>query len=946
VYASERVMGRWSSHGEESVDGAVYGAPVTDMIGRADEAAAIGRFVEQVPDGPVGLLIEGEAGIGKTTLVLEAIRQADRQQYRVLQVRPAEAEAGLSFAALSDLVGPSHAEIADALPEPQRRALDVALLLREADAPADPRATASALRTLVTILSDREPLVIAVDDAQWMDPASAHALQFIARRLPSRVGMLVARRPETGPPGPLDLAHAIEARRVEHIVLRPLSLGALHGVIQSRLGLTFSRPILVRLAESSGGNPFYALEIADALARAPALPALGDPLPVPPTLHDLLTERVARLSPAARSVASAAAALSRPTAEVLAAALGSEMDVEKALIEAEDADVLVSETDRLRFSHALLASTIYGSLTVARRQRLHGRLAACVGDPEEQARHLARGRSSPDEMAASRIEDAADMAVRRGAPESAAELFEAAARLTPPDLPDDLARRMLYGADALSVAGDLGGARSLATRALEAGRTPSLRARALLLLGSLATYSETTEARIVFQERALREAGDDVALRVEILLALFEQIADDPENAAKRADEAIELLRERDDASTLARALICKFIAEAVLGHGAQSHLLEEALICEAAAPPPVSVYPLIWFHWIDDLEATRTRFRVLDRQAQERGDVVVSAEIVEFLAMAEFRAGHWPEAEQALDAACDVLGQFDIRGPFIASFADRSVIDAHRGRIERARRSLDDILRIDSTEPFWRMVCHSAQGAAEFCAGSYEVADRAWTAMRAESRVVGWVDFLDDRSEPDHVEALVALGKLDEARQVLEHLEWRGRTLPRPWIVAGLPRARALIQAADGDLPGALAIIEDAPPIPSLPFEAARLLLVRGQLERRANRKLAARASLTNALRIFEALGSPPWSRRAQDEIARLGLRHRDPGELTESERRIAELAASGMTNRQVAAAAFVSPKTVEANLARVYVKLGIRSRAELGARMTAESGSAETQT
>jgi DNA-binding CsgD family transcriptional regulator len=919
---------------------------VTEIVGRAGEAAAIARFLDQLPSGPAGLLIEGEAGIGKTTVVLEAIRQAQEHRCRVLQVRPAEAEADLSFAALADLVGDTYADVAEALPEPQRQALDVALLIREADAPADPRATASALRTLVTILSRRDPVVIAVDDAQWMDPASARALQFIARRLPPRAGMLVARRPETGPAGLLDLAQAIEPRRLEHIVLRPLSVGALHQVVRSRLGLTFSRPILVRLAESSGGNPFFALEIADALARARTLPALGDPLPVPHTLHDLLTERVARLSPAARSLASAAAALSRPTAEILTAAFGSELDVEKALLEAEDADVLVSETDRFRFSHPLLASTIYGSLTVARRQRLHRRLAATVGDQEEQARHLARGASLPDEGTASRIEDAADLAARRGAPESAAELFEAAAGLTPPERPHDLARRILEGADALSVAGDLAGARSLAIRALETSPTRSLRARALLLLGSIATYSETTEARIVFQERALTEAGDDVALRVEILLALFEQIADDPENAAKRADEAIELLRERDDASTLARALICKFIAEAVLGHGAQTRLLEEALASEAGSPPSGSVYPLIWFHWIDDLEGTRTQFRILDQQAQQRGDVVLSAEIVEFLAMSEFRAGHWANAEQALDEACDVLGQFDVRGPFIASFADRAVIDAHRGRIERARRTLDDILGVDSLDLFWQMVCHSAQGAVEFCAGSYERADRAWMAMRAESRVVGWVDFLDDRSEPDHVEALLNLGKLDEARRVLEHLEWRGRTLPRAWIDAGLPRAGALVRAAEGEITEALRIIEEAPASPSLPFEAGRLLLVRGQLERRANRKLAARDSLAEALRTFERLGSPPWAQRARDEIARLGLRHRGPGELTESERRIAMLAASGMTNRQVAAAAFVSPKTVEANLARVYVKLGIRSRAELGARMTGESGSPETQT
>jgi DNA-binding CsgD family transcriptional regulator len=286
-----------------------------------------------------------------------------------------------------------------------------------------------------------------------------------------------------------------------------------------------------------------------------------------------------------------------------------------------------------------------------------------------------------------------------------------------------------------------------------------------------------------------------------------------------------------------------------------------------------------------------------------------------------------------------------ELRGPFVASFADRSVIDAHRGRLERARRTLRGLLDVERLDLFWQMVCHSAQGAVEFCAGDYEAADRAWTAMRAEAKDVGWIDFLDDRSEPDHVEALVALGKRDQARLVLEHLDWRGRSLPRTWIEVGRPRAQALVLAAEGKPAEALAIIESAPPTRALPFEYARLLLVKGQIERRANRKLAARASLTEALAGFETLGSPPWAQRAQDEISRLGLRHRAPGALTESERRIAELAAAGMTNRQVAEAAFVSPKTVEANLARVYQKLGIRSRAELGARMSATSRESETQ-
>ena len=175
--------------------------------------------------------------------------------------------------------------------------------------------------------------------------------------------------------------------------------------------------------------------------------------------------------------------------------------------------------------------------------------------------------------------------------------------------------------------------------------------------------------------------------------------------------------------------MICKFIAEAVLGHGAHTQLLDEALALEAGSTGPVSAYPLIWFHWIDDLEATRARYRLHDERYRDHGDVVGAAEIVEFLAMAEFRAGNWAKAEQALEDACDTLAQFELRGPFIASFADRSVIDAHRGRIERARRTLLGILDgVERLDVFWRMVCHSAQGAVEFCAGDYEAADRAWT--------------------------------------------------------------------------------------------------------------------------------------------------------------------------------------------------------------------------
>jgi DNA-binding CsgD family transcriptional regulator len=917
------------------------------MVGRGGEAAAVARFVERVPNGPVGLAIEGEPGIGKTTVWLEAIRTAGERGCGVLQARPVEAEAELSYAALGDLLSGVFDEASGDLPSPQRQALEVALLRREADTPADPRTTASALVGVLTTLVADRPLVVAVDDVQWLDRASERALEFAVRRLPARLGIIIARRAEGEEAAPLGLDRALQPEALEHLVLGPLSLAALHHLIEGRLAIKLPRPMLVRVEEVSRGNPFYALEIARALARDGGEHRLGDPLPVPRSLQELVSDRVHRLSVPAQAAALAAAALSRPTAASVAATLAADVDADAALLETEEAGVLVSEGDGLRFSHPLLASTIYGSAATARRRELHRRLADIVTDGEERARHLARSVIRADEGAADEIERAAALAERRGAPEAAAELYEAACRLTPEERQEDLARRILGGAGALTMAGDLVGARSLATRALETAHTGSLRARALLLLGSLASYTDTIEVRIDFHERALAEAGDDHRLRAEILLARIEEIIVDPQQAARHADEAIKLLSGLDDRSLLAQALMNKFIAGAVLGRGARAELLDQALALEAESGRRMLIWPLIWFHWVDDLDATRARYRMHEELWRDHGDVVGAAEIIEFLAMAEFRAGNWDHAERALEDACATLEQFDQRGPVTASLADRSLIDVHRGKVERARATLLQIL--DGVEPldvFWRMVCRSALGAVEFCDGNDDAADRTWTQMAQEAEVVGWKDFLEDSSEPDHVAALLALGDLERARQVLEHLEWRGRTLPRLWIDATLPRARALIRAAEGDLAGAKGELEAAPAVPALPFERARMLLAKGQIERRANQKLAAKDSLAEALSIFEDLGSPPWAERTRAEIGRLGLRHRSPDELTASERRIAELAAAGLTNRQVAEAAFVSPKTVEANLARVYRKLGIRSRAELGARMSAEARAGEAQT
>jgi DNA-binding CsgD family transcriptional regulator len=914
----------------------------SELLGRRDESTAAAQFLDRVPHGPVGLLLEGEPGIGKTTIWRDLVRQARARGHRVLQARPAEPEQDLSFAALADLLRDVLPEVAGGLPEPQRVGLKAALLTGPSEAPVDPRTTATALVTALLAIAAEHPVVIAIDDVQWLDRASERALEFALRRLPEASGVLLARR--AGVPGPaLGLLDALGREAVTAIQVGPLAPDAVRALVASEAP-TLSRATIARVAGASLGNPFHALEITRAI-RGREVPS-NEPLPIPPSVQELVRERLGRLSVEARAAATAVAVLYRPSRDTLVATLEPDIDVDAAVLAAEEAGVLAWEGERLRFTHPLLGSALYGELSTSRRRALHRRLAAAARDPEERAHHLVGSTPGADEAVALAVEEGAGLAERRGAVDAAADLFLAARDRTPPDHGDALARRSLGAARALLAAGDIAAAKRLADDARTAAANPTLRAQALRILGIAATYAGTIEQRIAAHEAALAEAEGDPGLWAQFLIDLGERITVDPWKAARNAEDAARVLRDRHDLGRLSQALIHQVMASAVLGHGASKELLDEVAGLEAAAPAR-RVNSLVWSHWMDDAETTRARYELQVDLARQEGDELGVAELAEFSAMLDFRAGNWDIAEQALEEACRRLAELEIRGPFTASFADRSVIDAHRGRIERARSTLLEILDGDvPQDTFWIAVCLSALGAVEFAAGDLGAADRAWTEMRRCALSVGWLEFPEDRSEPDHIEALLSLGEGDRARELLAHLEWRGRTIPRPWIDATLPRARALVAAADGRLDDALAMIEAAPDIDAFPFERARLQILRGRLERRAGRKLVARRSFEEALRVLVVLGAVPWVERVHEEVRRLGLRHGDRHELTAMERRIAELTATGLTNRQVAAAAFVSRKTVEANLARVYGKLGITSRAELGARMAGGSAGVDTET
>jgi DNA-binding CsgD family transcriptional regulator len=391
--------------------------------------------------------------------------------------------------------------------------------------------------------------------------------------------------------------------------------------------------------------------------------------------------------------------------------------------------------------------------------------------------------------------------------------------------------------------------------------------------------------------------------------------------------------------------------AELLLGHGARRDLFErwEELEDRAGPDAPKSVIPLIYFHSIDDFDAARNRHAVEAEWYRVRGEEGWVAERLAHLGFVEFRAGRWELAERLVEDACIAIAQVERPGPWTSLFRLRSFVDAGRGRTRRARTTLlpliDDANRSGRT--VWESLFLSTLAFVEFADDDHAAVDAALTRMYRCTGDTGIRDLAPDRSEPLQIESLVALGEVERARGVLDRLEERGRVFPRLWIDVTLPRARAIVLAAEGELDKALNALDtlDEDAAAKLPFDFAWTLLVRGRLHRRAKQRHAAAEVLRAALEQFEQLGAPSWIERTRAELDRVGLR-RAPAELTATERRVAELAASGLTNREVASKAFMSPKTVQANLARVYRKLGISSRAELGARMSEERGRVEAQT
>ena len=907
------------------------------VVGRDAELEALEEAFGDPSAGARLLVLEGEPGIGKTTVWREAVGRAEVQGYRVLSCRAAQPESRLSFAGLGDLLAPLGSDAFDGLPAPQRRGLEIALLRAEAeDRAPDPRTIGTALVSLLSDLTAEGPALVAVDDVQWLDRPSARALEFAVRRLEDHpVGVLATLRLDEGTGG-VGLLSALSPERVRRTRLGPIGTGALYEIVRDTLGQTLTRPLLGRIEHASGGNPFYALEIARALAASDS-PPTGAALPTPEGVRELVSRRLRRLPARTRSELFKLSALGRPTIQLV-----DETALEPAVLAGV---VAVRPDGRVEFSHPLFAGAVYERASRGRRRELHRELAERLADPEERARHLALAVAEPSEEIAAALDSGAEHAYRRGAPEAAGELAEDAMRQTPPNRPGARWERCLTAASHHNKAGDTDRARGLAEEIVARNAPAPIRTRALCLLAEQRATNSPADG-ITLLVQALACCGDDHALaaHIEATLGLIAGAVSDPAAIDLHLARAIELAERAGEPAALAEVLGLRALTNLVYGLGVDERSLERALALEDPdrevgfhLRPSLNVAQV--YEFTGQLDRARELLLRLRDRMQARGEefdlMMTRTQLIGTSWLAGDLDGAEREAGELLRVAT-LTGREMFRA---YALMQRGTIRAIRGEAADARSDASEALSIAEGMgwPHGANQSRWALALIELTEGDAAAAVAILEPVLAFVEQVSVYEWPIAMAVPDAIEALMATGAVDRATRLTESLGELGRRYDRPWALALSARSRALIEAAAGNFDGARASAKQAlvehERLP-MPFERARTLLVLGRVQRRRGERRAARESLAAATEIFDELGTRPWAEHARAELGRIGVR-RAPAELTENEALAARLAARGLTNREIAAKMFISRRTVEANLARAYRKLGIRTRAELGAKM-----------
>ncbi|MGZ6343090.1 MAG: LuxR C-terminal-related transcriptional regulator [Candidatus Limnocylindrales bacterium] len=908
-----------------------------EIIGRDAERAAIEALL--AGPRPVALVVEGEAGIGKTTLWSFAVDVADKRGERILAWQASSAERELAFGALMGLLNTELEPALGALPSPRRRALEVALGRREAHAPAAESLVGLAVLDLVRDLATRGGLVVGLDDAQWCDPASAAALTFAARRLRHEpVAFVLSVRTGIARQGASAIEAAFAGRRTG-VTLGPMSIGGLGRLIHERQGVAHPRPVLVRIHEASRGNPFVALEMSHSLLARGVEPTPGEPFPVSPEAEPLVRDHLAALGEPAREALLIVAMSSQPTVALLERVMGPA--ALPAIDEACRAGVLAADGERLRAAHPLFASTAYGAAPPGLRRGLRRTLAESVEDPLERAVHRAATIEGSDPPAGRELEAAARLALGRGAPAMAADLLERAGAIGPAA---DRLRLLLASADARMRAGDAAKAADLLRTIVSEAPHGRVRVEALLALGEIVYFRSPPEALPLLLE-ALQDAQGDPLLEATVHSHIASMGDADPDAAERAALAAAEILGRpglQADPDHLACALLDRAFHWLLATERLAADDIDRALGLLTGTGDTLiarraqELAERCLYH-LGRLRESLALDEAEYRRLTELGQLGFVPPLLQSISILELLVGDWAAARRHAQECHDLVEQGEEVWRGRAMLAQARVLAAE-GELGAARTmALEALARQEAEGDAWEAVIFAALlGFIELSVPDPRAALDYLTRAAAHAAAVRVALPTVFRYHGDLVEAAVLAGELELAETVLsEQLEQPALRIPLPWILVVARRGRGQLCVARGELDeavgwfdGSLEILEGTP----LPFEGGRTLLARGRAHLKRGRRRLARADLEAALAIFEQLGARAWAAHARADLARIGGRAATRWDLTPSERSVAGLAAAGRSNREIADQLVLSVRTVESHLASTYRKLGVRSRMQLG--------------
>lgn len=918
------------------------------LVGRTVEVA---RSVE-VATGKrpeIAVLIEGAPGIGKTVVLQSAIDAAARAGSLVLQTRPTEAEQRMPLLGLLDLLAPVIPAALPSLSPSQRGRLEAALGIGsrtdEADGSdatdgtgVDEGQLGIAVLNLLRGLAARRPVILAIDDLQWLDSSTAAVLDVALGRLRDADVRLLATIRQGAAPGRLSVERLFRDRHV-HLELGGMALGELHRLIADRLGRPLPRPALVRIHEITRGNPLHALELARSLGPGGTASG-GLNASLPADVGVLLRHRIEALPPTAREVVVVVALSPRPSNETVARALEIPMAALEARANAAvDADLLVVTDRGLSLTHPLVGSAARQVLGQAGTRAMHLRLAEVVEDPDEVAVHLSLGTSLPDAAVAAALEAAASRGLARGATIDAIDQLDRTIQLTPAGHLDDLVRRRVLLVRALILAGDTRRAGAeLDALGVDSIGDLRMRAEAVLLLGVVQRYLGEHAAALERYEDALRWVSDDrTRARLHLRVAWLTEWSMD--TALVHAERALVLLDPDDAPLDYSFALLTAARVRLHLGIAADHEAIARGEALQAAAAERdwnVSTTPIDWAIWMERWDRARVLLDAGERATEEAGDETLAGALLRRRVELETWSGRLDAAAELVETAVEQAESTQQLPAIASAKARRALVRAHRGELELAEREGAEALLLAEGLGIPPMLGYAAVAVAAAATANGDLArvDEVATRATAALDATGDVDQSAHRFHADHLDALVKLGHLDRARALAERIRRRGELGPRPTWSAIAARGEAGIALAEGRLEHASEQMDHALELHgrgAVPLEHGRTLLAAAGLERRLGRRKAAAARLAMALEIFESIGASGWAGVVRGELSGLSGGRTERHALTPSEERIATLASEGLRNREIAERLGISDKTVEAALSHAYEKLQIRSRAQL---------------